>query len=204
MAEPEVPGARQDAHGNRIPEPEEELALLEREIHELRLLFEKYFSGAERTAPLRRRDRVAERIRRITGAQSMRTTAAKLRLEQTASRFAAYDRMWTRTLAEKESGTYTRDVFRMRLHRRGEATAPPPAKAPDPMLSDGQIRALFDVLTAARRRTGESVEGLTPESLAARIRRDLPGLLKRFDCRAIEFQVVVRNGKALLKAVPRG
>lgn len=214
--DPKAPGQtgprkRQDASGNKVLDPNEELALIEKEILDLRILFEHYFLGMERTSPLRRRDALAERIRRLKASGVIRNTGLKFKLEQLASKFGTYERMWARTLAEIEAGTYRRDVFKMK-HRQARAAeapanAPPPApsKAPprEPILSDGQMRALFDTYVMAKQRTNESTAGITYEALSATLRKQVPELLTKYDCKAIDFKVVIKGGKTLLKAVPR-
>lgn len=202
--------ARQDALGNKLPDPAEELALIDKEIQELKVAFEQYFLGMDRAAPLRRRDLLGERIRRMKNASSIRNSALRFRLDQAHSKFQSYERMWQRTIHEIESGTYRRDVFKMKLRQKvaaeGEkapvAAAPPPPPS-QPALTDGQLRALYDTYVMARTRTKESTSGITFESLSATLRRQVPELLKRYDCKAIDFKVVIKDGKTLLKAVPR-
>ena len=54
----------------------------------------------------------------------------------------------------------------------------------------------------ARQRTGESTSGLTYESLASRLRTQVPELMAHHKARNIEFKVVIKGGKAVLKAIP--
>ena len=42
------------------------------------------------------------------------------------------------------------------------------------------------------------------ESLASRIRAQVPELMQKHKARTIEFKVVIKGGKAILKAVPHG
>ncbi|HWP35090.1 MAG TPA: MXAN_5187 C-terminal domain-containing protein [Thermodesulfobacteriota bacterium] len=66
-----------------------------------------------------------------------------------------------------------------------------------------QLERLYEALVAAKRRAGEPVEGLERDRLAATIRAQLPAIAKRFNCREVEFRVVVEGGKAKLKATPK-
>lgn len=211
---------RVDAHGNKIPDPQEELALIEKEIFDLKTAFEQYFAGIDRHSPIRRKDALAQRLRRLKETGNFRNTALKFRLEQTANKFGTYDRMWTRSIAEMEAGTSRRDNFRLKRAKSVQppaptsksnaaaapgAEAPPaPAAAPPPSaLSDGQIRALYDAMVVARGRTNESTDGLSYDTLAKNLRKQVPELLERYEAKAIDFKVVIKNGKAMLKAVPR-
>ena len=205
--------AKQDALGNKIPEPEEEVQLLEKEIQEVKVGFEKYFSNQDRRAPLRHRDKLWERFRKMKANEKEMPTAVRFRVERAQARFAALDRMWVRTMAEREAGRFSKDLFNMRLKQRqvGEKTAPPntlpvrplPVTKTEAGLSDGQVQRIYETLLVARARTNESTEKLSPDSLARTLRKQIPDLLERFKCEAVDFKVVIREGKAIIKAVPR-
>ena len=65
------------------------------------------------------------------------------------------------------------------------------------------IRKLYDTYLVARQRTGESIAGITYEGIASRIRAQVPDLMARHKARNIEFKVVIKGGKAILKAIPQ-
>jgi hypothetical protein len=198
---------RQDALGNKIPEPEEELHLIEKEMQEVKMAFELYFMGQDRKSPVRRRDLLWERLRRLKNADIKMTTGLKFRLEQVYSKLGVLDRGWSRSLLERESGTYSRDVFKMKLHQaeRAREVKPKPVEQPKrpSMLTDGQLRTLFNTYVMARQRTNEPTENMTLEGLSRNLDRQVPQLLKQYECKAVDFKVVIKNGKAMLKAVPR-
>jgi hypothetical protein len=64
------------------------------------------------------------------------------------------------------------------------------------------LRRLYDTYLIARQRTGESTVGLSFDSLASRIRSQVPELMEKHRAKNIEFKVVIKGGKAILKAVP--
>lgn len=206
-----TPQKRQDALGNKIPDPNEELALLEKDIQELKVSFEQYLAGIDRHSPTRRRDQLNERIRRMKSAGTMRNTAVKFRFEQLSSKFSSYDRMWTRQLADMEAGKTRRDDFRLKQRAQKLSVPPPPKKkgpaesAPPPSvgLTDGQLRALYDAYVFARQRTNESLNGLSYDGLAGSLRKQVPELMSKHGAKAIDFKVVIKAGRALIKAVPR-
>ena len=209
------PKAKQDALGNKIPEPEEELRLIEKEIVELKVAFDQFFLGMDRRSPGRRRDQLWERIRRFKTSDQKLPTIFKFRFEQAQSKLAALDRGWNRTLMEIESGRYSRDLFKLKRKQQakagaeGEATQPPAkAKAAAPPtsasgLSQGQLKSLYETYVMARQRTNEPTQGLSMESLGKSLSKQVPALLQQFQCDAIDFKVVIKNNKAVLKAVPR-
>ncbi len=209
--DPTAPGRplrRQDALGNKLLNPVEELALIEKELVDLRVAFDQYLLGLNRRSPVRRRDRLAERLRKLKAGGLLRGTALRFQLDQLQSKFQSYDRMWVRSLQEREDGTYRADQFKLRLKGRlndepSTPTAPPAAPEPAAGVSDGQVRALYESLVAARKRTGEPTEGLTVEGLGKSLRRQVPVLLEKNGCRSVDFKIVIKDGKALLKALPR-
>jgi len=88
------------------------------------------------------------------------------------------------------------------------ATVPGAAAAPRPPavgggMSDDKLRAVYDAYVTAKRRCQEDTSKLSYESVAATLRKQVPELLKQHNARAVEFKVVIKDGKASLKAVPK-
>ncbi|MBI2373153.1 MAG: hypothetical protein HYV07_04065 [Deltaproteobacteria bacterium] len=69
-------------------------------------------------------------------------------------------------------------------------------------LTDGTIKQLYDTLAKAKKQTGERHD-IKMEEMAATLRKQVPKLLKSTGAKAVEFKVVIKDGKAILKAVPR-
>jgi hypothetical protein len=71
-------------------------------------------------------------------------------------------------------------------------------------LSEAQLQSLHRRLIKAKQICGEGDAGSVKiESLKKTIQRQLPKLRQQHQGREIEFQVVVRDGRAILKAKPR-
>ncbi len=89
--------------------------------------------------------------------------------------------------------------------------APPPgaggARPPTPPTFSGtgepQLRALFDAFVDAKKRCNEDVSRLSYEALAKSVQKQVPDLMARFKAKAVDFRVEVKDGKAVLKAIPR-
>lgn len=89
------------------------------------------------------------------------------------------------------------------------SSVPPPASPRPPAASGGggmaddKLRAVYDAYVTAKRRCQEDTSKLSYESVAATLRKQVPELLKQHNAKAVEFKVVIKDGKASLKAVPK-
>jgi hypothetical protein len=183
----------------------EDLDALEEAMTSLQVLYEKYFLGIDRRPPDAQRRQVSEKMRLLKTTQ-VKNTALKFRIQTMFAKLISHERMWDRTLREMEEGTYKRDVFKAKLRdaRRTGGAESKAAPAPSsPQLSDQMIRKLYDTYLVARQRTGESTTGLSYEAIASRIRAQVPELMARHKARNIEFKVVIKGGRAVLKAIPQ-
>jgi hypothetical protein len=181
----------------------EELNELDEGISGLQVLYEKYFLGIDRKPPDQERKRISSKARELR-TTSVRNTALKFKVNTLFAKLISFERMWDRTLREIEEGTYKRDVFKAKL-RAGDRDEPRtgPVKPAAPSISDANLRRLYDTYMVARKRCGESTDGLTFDSMASRIRSQVPELMQKHKAKNIEFKVVIKGGKAILKAVPR-
>jgi hypothetical protein len=89
--------------------------------------------------------------------------------------------------------------------------APRPAAAPVPMvsaanelggLSEQKLQQLHKVYVDAKKRTGEA-STLTLEALRAQVAKQVPVIRAKHNCEAVDFKVVLKDGKAMLKAIPK-
>jgi hypothetical protein len=193
--------------GTQLPQEKyaEELTELDEGIQNLQVLYEKYFLGIDRKPPEQERKRISEKARAMR-ASTIRNTALKFKVNTLFAKLISFERMWDRTLREIEEGTYKRDVFKAKMRQgdreEGDASAARHAPAPSAAISDANLRRLYDTYLVARQRTGESTVGLSYDSLALRIRAQVPELMQKHRAKNIEFKVVIKGGKAILKAVP--
>lgn len=77
-----------------------------------------------------------------------------------------------------------------------------PAALPAGM-SQEQLRALHAAYVDAKRRCDEDVSRLTYDALASTLSRQVPELMAKHKARSVEFRVIIKDGRAILKAVPR-
>jgi hypothetical protein len=83
--------------------------------------------------------------------------------------------------------------------------APPAPRPPSPasMLSDENVRAIFNAYVSAKKRCNEDVSRLSFDAVAANLRKQVPQLMQQHKASSVEFKVVIKDGKAVLKAVPK-
>ncbi|MCB9654979.1 MAG: hypothetical protein H6729_12705 [Deltaproteobacteria bacterium] len=70
-------------------------------------------------------------------------------------------------------------------------------------LTEDKLRRLYDTYVGARKRCGDKVD-LRFEDMAAALRKQVPKLMQETGASSVEFKVVIREGRAVLKALPKG
>jgi len=82
--------------------------------------------------------------------------------------------------------------------------APPRAAPPLPSgMSEQQLRALYEAYVAAKKRCNEDVSRVSYDALAKSVAKQVPELIAKYKAKTVEFKVVIKDGHAILKAVPR-
>jgi hypothetical protein len=178
----------------------EEIDELEEALTNVQVLYEKYFLGIDRKPPEQERKKVATRMRELRTTM-VKNTALRFRIQTQFAKLISFERMWDRTLREMEEGTYKRDVFKAKWRQGQEKPKEKAGKPAD--IPDDKLRRLYDTYLVARQRCGEPTEGISYESVASRIRAQVPQLLEKHKAKNIEFKVVIKGGRAVLKAIPR-
>jgi len=77
------------------------------------------------------------------------------------------------------------------------------ARAAAEALAEPRLRKVYDAYVAAKKRCKEDVSRLSYESVADSLRKQVPELLERHGARDVEYKVLVKDGKAILRAVPK-
>jgi hypothetical protein len=70
-------------------------------------------------------------------------------------------------------------------------------------MSEQQLRALYNAYLAAKKNCREDVSKLTYDAVARSVSKQIPELITRYKAKSVEFKVEVKDGKAVLKAVPK-
>lgn len=82
------------------------------------------------------------------------------------------------------------------------AAAASAASGGGPGMSEQRIKQLYDVYMQAKKRSGES-SNLTIDQLKKQIEKQVPQIKAKHKCDNVDFKVVLKDGKAMLKAVPK-
>ncbi len=174
----------------------DELDKLDLKINLLKQDYERYFLGTRPREPLQARAAVDKTIAMRLSSPSQ-NTAARFRFGSLCQRLQTYKRQWSEILRKMEAGTYTRHVFKARLHEqdRSEALSTPERRAPTANAPD-----LFSAYTEAARGCGQDISKFTRKQLDAVVEKQRAALRKKLGCDDVNFHVIVRDGKVKLKA----
>lgn len=78
-----------------------------------------------------------------------------------------------------------------------------PAAAVPGGLSDQKIKAIYDAYVMAKKRCGEDTSKLSLSAVADTLKKQVPALMKQHQAKSVEFKVVIKDGKAVLRALPK-
>ena len=70
-------------------------------------------------------------------------------------------------------------------------------------LSSDKVKRIYDAYLTAKKRCRENTAGLTLEAVEQSLRKQVPQLMKDHGAKSVDFKVVIKDGKAVLKAVPK-
>ncbi|MBI5544330.1 MAG: hypothetical protein HY901_10600 [Deltaproteobacteria bacterium] len=70
-------------------------------------------------------------------------------------------------------------------------------------LSSDKVQRIYDAFITAKKRCRESTDGLTLEAVEHSLRKQVPQLMREHNAKSVDFKVVIKDGKAVLKAVPK-
>jgi hypothetical protein len=80
---------------------------------------------------------------------------------------------------------------------------PAPAASAPSAMSDAELRTLYESYIAAKRSCNEDTSRVSLESLARTVNKQAPEIAAKFKASRVEFKVAVRDGRAVLTAVPK-
>jgi hypothetical protein len=178
----------------------EDLASFELTLNELVIRYEQYFLGMEKREPLPLLAEV-ERAARTYQNVPIVNTMVKFKYNSLVARLNSYKQYWNRITRLIEEGKYSRDRFKMEMHRKTGGTRD---REPKPAPATGtDVEQVYRQYVEARKACNLSVDNVTPEMIASVIEKQKPALLGKYGCQGVEFKVVVEDGKPKIKARPK-
>jgi len=94
-------------------ELDELLSGLEKLLDRTKVLYEQYFMGIQKVAPMQLHRDIERKVRELMQAQ-IRNTSLRFRFTTISQKFGSYNTYWKRTLREIEQGKYVRELVRVR------------------------------------------------------------------------------------------
>ena len=209
----------------KLKELTDDIKQVDRDLDQLRALYELYFMGVERTEPIVNRDKVRRKIRDLRDLK-IKNNGIKFKLQTLQARMISFENYWGRIKRQREAGTYHRDKARVkrRMNQReieelrasagqeqAKATAAKstPKKSSRPSassaadLTDKKLEQIYNAYSTAKKRCGQKVD-VSLNDLSSKLRQQVPRLLKSSGAKQVEFKIVIKQGKAVLKAIPKG
>lgn len=180
------------------PSVAEALDRLAAEIRQLRVDFERFFSGALLVPPDELRRRVQAQLRQLRQVNAM-TAVERFRLGDLEARHNSYDELFSRRLRDHEEG---------RL-RAGHAPPPPARPRPEPRYDPAAgivvgpdpdpraVAALYEGLTAGGERPRFDLA-----SFGSYLQRQAAAIRGKTGCANVQFRLAAEDGKLKLKARP--
>ena len=191
----------------------EEVEVLEAQVNVLRARYEQFFLGMDKRPPVQEHDQFRRRMLPLR-QPTVRNSAIGFRIQSLQEKVAIYERMWARTLQEMENGSYRRDLFKARRKRvsspqvpavkpLGSTAAGRPAEQRVDPLSESRLRGVYQAYVEAKKQCNEDTTQLSFDHVAASLRKQVPELLVRHRAQDVEYRVFVKDGRAVLRAVPK-
>jgi hypothetical protein len=189
-ASPPSPGQRQ------LPGLAEVFDRLDRDIKQLRVDFERFFSGALPFPPEELRARVQAQLRSLRGV-NLKNFADNFRLADLEARFNSYNELFNRRLRDVEEGRrpVTRPVPIPVLSRFDPEKGIVFGDRIDPEA----VEALYQRLAAA---PGDAGPRFDLDSFQTYLTRQAAAIREKTGCSQVQFRLAAEDGKLKLKARP--
>jgi recombination DNA repair RAD52 pathway protein len=180
----------------------EEIALFEQNLNELIIRYEQYFLGMEKRMPQQLLDEVDKASRKFQGYQIV-NTMHKFRYNAAIAKLNSYKQYWNRINRLIEEGKYSRDRFKMEMHKKTEPAGMPLKEHARETSINPEVQRIYKQFIDARKACHLPIATITPELIATAIEKQKPGIINKYHCSKVEFVVVVEKGMPKIKARPK-
>jgi hypothetical protein len=194
----------------------EDLEQIEKGIRQLKIEWDKFFGGVERTPPNELRSRIEALLRRYAAGE-IRNSTERFRYQTLTARYNTFNELWNKRLRALEEGRPMGLHGRALAIREAELLAMRPARAEEPEtlrappprpgeirvesaeLDVQAVRELFGRFIDARQTTGET--GVVRfENFQKLITQQTTRILTEKGAQAVDFRLETKDGKVSLKA----
>lgn len=186
--------------GEAQPGPDEQLTRLEDDIRRLRIEFDIFFNGAARRPPYDTKGRVETLLKRLGDDRTL-TYAQRYRYNSLAARYNAFRELWRRTMQGREEGRDAASAARASVKKETVTNLDPVSfVCLDAHKEVGVVKELYESLIDAKRKCGESIEGLSFPQFHRLVAAKSDGLKERHGCVRVLFSVAVEKGHVSFRA----
>lgn len=174
----------------------------ESRLFQLKIVYEKYFSGIERLEPSRDLDDIRRMSRDLTKV-NWGSSGMNFRFQSLKARYIATDLYITRNLIQIERGTHPKFKFRADLSARQETPAQPvvAARPTAEEREEQAIKGIFQKYIDARKECNLPLN-VNYDAFKDIIKKQTEQIKSAHSCSVVRFRVAVENGQARLKAIP--
>ena len=174
------------------------LAQVESQIEALRILYEQFFSGSIKLPPDKLNQELQRELRELEKSP-FRNAALNFKVRAIKTRYNTLSTYWQRVFRAKESGTYSKDVFKADLRDRlafeEERAKTKVGKA------ERSFHELFNSYQQALEQSTGKTQKLDYNSFQKSILQRAKELKQSGTVKKVSFKVVIKDGKVTVQAV---
>lgn len=184
------------------PSIDEQLVRLEDDVRKLKVEFDIYFNGSSKRPPYDTKGRVETLIKRLADERQL-TYAQRYQYNSLVARYTSFRDLWRRTIQDREEG---RGAAAGRANARKANETPSAAPEHTTFLcADARtdvptVKGLYDMLVAAKRQCGESVDDFSFAQFHRMLAQKTETLKERLGCERVRYSVGLEGGRVQFKA----
>ncbi|MBS1852166.1 MAG: hypothetical protein JST79_14750 [Acidobacteria bacterium] len=207
---------------------DDELNLLDSHMRRLKIEYEIYFNNPTKKPPTDIEWKVLTLLRKHSDGSRL-SFSQRFRFNEIAQRYAVYSDLWRKKGRIREEGYRRpqdallsvqgvrpeqhepeHKVYGVSAAAAAVAAGAAPARAQeekkpfsidcaDAKAERAQVEKLYNVLTEAKKKSGEAVSG-NFDSFTAFVQKKTDQIRKQYGCQAVEYSVEMQDGQVKLKA----
>jgi hypothetical protein len=191
---------------------DEDLSQLEKDIRQLQIEYDTYFTGGRPRPPTSTEWRVQRGIKHFPEIGGRLKYAERFRFNTLAARYAKFSEVWRQRARRVEAGhsafgysRVARQLEQQRLaefeqrHQARALTAQARVAVSDPVREAENMQTLYHAMVEAKTQAGEKAE-VNFEQFNKFVRRKTAQLRKQMGYKKVDYEVSVDKGKVKLKA----